>query len=64
MHFKKEKYVGEKFSERRLTGLPAGNAFGQKLPMFVIVKANKPRYFKNLKHLPCRYRGQKKLDGQ
>ena len=28
--------------------------------MFIIGKAKKPRCFKNLKHLPCRYRGQKK----
>ena len=61
MHFKDEKYVGGKFSKQRLTGLAAGNALGQKLSMFIIGKANKPRCFKNLKHLPCRYRGQKKV---
>ena len=60
MHFEKEKCVGGKFSKQRLTGLAAGNALGQKLPMFIIGKAKKPRCFKNLKHLPCRYRGQKK----
>ena len=60
MHFKKVKRVGGKFSKQRLTGLAAGNALGQKLPMFIIGKANKSRCLKNLKHLPCRYRGQKK----
>ena len=60
MHFKDEKCVGGKFSKQRLTGLAAGNALGQKLSMFIIAKANKPRCFKNRKHLPCRYRGQKK----
>ena len=58
MYFKKEKCVGGKFSKQRLTGLAAGNAAGQKLPMFIIGKTNKPRCFKKLKHLPCRYRGQ------
>ena len=60
MHFKKEKCVGGKFSKQRLTGLAPGNALGQTLPMFVIGKANKRRCFKNLKHLPYRYRDQKK----
>ena len=60
MHFKDEKCVGGKFSKQRLTGLAAGNALGQKLSMFIIGKANKPRCFKNLKHLPCHYTEQKK----
>ena len=60
IHFEKEKCVSGKFSKQRLTGLAAGNALSQKLPMFIIGKAKKPRCFKNLKHLPCRYRGQKK----
>ena len=65
MHFNNEKQVGGKFSKQRLTGLAADNALGQKLPMFIIGRANKPRCFKNLEHFPCRYRGQKKkLDGQ
>ena len=60
MH-KKLKCVGGKFSKLRLTGLGAGNALDQKLPMFVIGRANKPRFFKNLKRLPCCYRGLKKV---
>ena len=59
MHFKKEKCVGGKFSKRRLTRLAAGNALGQKLHMVITGKSNKPRCFKNLKHLRCHYRGQK-----
>ena len=34
---------------------------GDKLPMFIIGKSQKPRCFKNIKTLPCRYRGQKKI---
>ena len=60
LHFRDEKCVGGKFSEQSFTGLAASNALGQKLPIFIIGKANKPRCLKNLKHLPCRYRGQKK----
>ena len=33
---------------------------GEKLPMFVIGKSQKPRCFKHIKSLPCRYRAQKK----
>ena len=61
MHFKKEKCFGAKFSKQRLIGLAAGNALCQKLPSFIIDKADKPRCFKNLKHLPCCYRGQKNV---
>ena len=39
----------------RLTGLTAGNAVGEKLPLFVIGQSKKPRCFKHIKHLPCRY---------
>ena len=38
IHFKKEKCLGGKFSKQRLTALAAGNALGQKLPMFLIGK--------------------------
>ena len=61
MHFKKEKCVGGKFSKQRLTGLAVSNDFGQKLTMFMIGKAIKPRCLKNLKHLSCHYRGKKKF---
>ena len=36
----------------RLTGLCGANAFGEKLPLFVIGKSAKPRCFKNVKNLP------------
>ena len=42
MQFKNEKCVGGKNSEQKLTGLAAGNSFDQKLPMFIIGKANAP----------------------
>ena len=57
---KTEKCSGGKHSKIRITGLAAANAVGSKLPMFVIDKAKKPRCFKNIKTLPCRYRAQKK----
>ena len=65
MHFKNERCSGEKFSKVRLTGLSAANATGEKLPMFVIGKSAKPRCFKNVKNLLCRYRSQNKscIDG-
>jgi len=40
--------------------MAAASATGEKLEMFVIGKSKKPRCFKNVKHLPCRYRAQKK----
>ena len=61
LDFKKEKCVGRTFSKERLTGLVPGNALSQKLPIFIIGKEYKPRYLKNLKHLPCHHRGQKKV---
>ena len=65
LHLKDEKCVGGKFSKVRLTGLAAANVNGEKLPMFIIGKSKSPRCFKNLKQLPCCYRGQKKskMDG-
>ena len=33
---------------------------GEKLPMFVIEKSQKPRCFKHIKSLPCRYHAKKK----
>ena len=41
-----------------LTGLAAGNAMGENLPVFVIEKSAKPRCFSGAKSLPCRYRAQ------
>ena len=60
LHLKDERCVGGKHSKLRLTGLAAANAVGEKLPMFVIGKSKSPRCFKNIKHLPCRYRSQNK----
>ena len=60
LQLKSETCVGGKHSKIRLTGLAAGNAVGDKLPMFVIGKSKKPRCFSGVKRLPCRYRSQKK----
>ncbi|XP_057305268.1 tigger transposable element-derived protein 4-like [Hydractinia symbiolongicarpus] len=60
LHMKGDKCSGGKHSKVRLTGLAAGNASGERLPMFVIGKSAKPRCFKGVKTLPCRYRSQKK----
>ena len=59
LHLKDEKCTGGKHSKIRVTGLAAANKNGDKLPMFVIGKSQKPRSFKNIQKLPCRYRGQK-----
>ena len=63
LHLKNEYCVGGKHSKLRLTGLTAANVgekVGEKLPLFVIGKSTKLRCFKHIKHLPCRYRRQKK----
>ena len=62
---KSEKCSGGKLSEIRFTDMAAANAVGEKLPLFVIGKAKKPRCFKNVKFLPCRNRSQRKswMDG-
>ena len=57
---KTEKCSGGKHSKIRITCLAAAIAAGSNLPMFVIGKAKKPRCFKNIKTLPCKYRAQKK----
>ena len=49
-----------KHSKIRVARLAAANMNGDKLPMFVIGKSQKPRCFKNIKKLPCRYGDQKK----
>ena len=48
MHLKGEKWSVGQHSKIRLTGLAAGNASDERLPMFVIEKANKPRFLKVL----------------
>ena len=40
--------------------MAAASATGEKLKMFVIGNSKKPRCFRNVKQLPCRYRAQKK----
>ena len=60
LHLKGEKCSGGKHSKIRLTGLAAGNAYGERLPMFVIGKANKPRCFKGVRNLLCCYHVQRK----
>ena len=40
--------------------MAAASAVGEKLPMFVIWKSKNPCCFKNVKHLPCEYKSQKK----
>ena len=60
LNLKGEKCSGGKNSKIRLTGLAAVNMIGEKLPMFVIGKSQKPRCLKHIKSLPCRYRAQKK----
>ena len=51
LHLKGEKCSGGMHSKIRLTGLAAGKAYG---------KDNKPRCFKGVRNLPCRYRAQRK----
>ena len=59
-HFKKEKCSGGKHSKVRLTGMAAGNAKGERLPMFAAGKSKNPRCFKGVKSIPCRYCAQAK----
>ena len=59
-HLKGEKCSGGKKSKVRLPGMAAASAVGEKLPMFVIWKSKNPRCFKNVKHLPCECKSQKK----
>ena len=57
---KGEKCSGGKHSKVQLTGMATASAAGEKLPIFVIGKSAKPRCFKNVKSLPCRYQLQVK----
>ena len=60
-HLKGEKCSGDGSSKcYRLTGMAAASATGEKLPLFVIWKSNNPCCFKNVKHLPCQCKSQKK----
>ena len=60
LHLKGEKCSGGKHSKVRLTGLAAGNAYGERPQMFFIGKSIKARFYKGGKTLPCRYRVQHK----
>ena len=60
LHLKGEKCSGGQQSKIRLKGLAAGNPYGERLPIFVIGKANKPRCFKGVRSLLCRYCAQRK----
>ena len=60
LHLKGEKCSDGKRSKVRLAGLAVRNACGERLQMFVIGKSVKPRCFKDVKTLPCRYRAQHK----
>ena len=57
---KGDKCSGGKDSKVLLTGMVSASGAGEKLPMFVISKLAKPRCFKNVKSLPCRYQLQEK----
>ena len=59
-HLSGGKYSGGKNSKVRLTGMANASATGEKLEMFAIGKSKKPRCFKYVKQLPCRYRAHKK----
>ena len=59
-HLPGEKCSGGKNSKVRLACIAAASATGEKLEMFVIGKFKKPRCFKNVKQLPCKYRAQEK----
>ena len=61
LHFRGKRCSGGKHSKVRLRGMAASNALEEKIPMFVIGKSTSPRCFKHVRHLPCRYRSQKKV---
>ena len=61
LHLKGEKCSGGKYNKIHFTGLAAGNAYRERLLMFVIGKTNKPRSFKGARNLPCRYCGKCKI---
>ena len=60
LHYKGDRYTGGKHSKVILTGLAAGNATGEKVPLFVIGISAKPCYFSGVKSLPCCYRSHQK----
>ena len=65
LHYKVERCSGGKHSKVRLTRPTAGNATGEKLPLFMIGKSAKLCCFSGVKSLSCRYCSPKKssMDG-
>ena len=53
-HFKSQECSCGKHSKVCLNGLAAGNAFGERMQIFVIEISHKPRCFKGVKYFPCR----------
>ena len=47
-----------KLGKIRITSAVVANIVRNKLPMFAIWRAKKPRCFKNVQSLPCRHRSQ------
>ena len=60
LHWKGEKCSGGKHSKVYLTALAVGNAYEERLQMFVIGKSVKPRCFKGVKTLPFWHHAQHK----
>jgi hypothetical protein len=60
LKFKVDKCAGRKLSKYRITVLCANSNGTEKRQLFVIGKSNSPRYFKNVKCLPVRYRANTK----
>ena len=55
---KSEKCSCGKLSKVDITGVGAVDAVGDKIPMFVIGKTQKPLCFNNVNFLPCQYQHQ------
>ena len=60
LNLRNKNCVGGKYNKLCLTGVAASNAIGENLPIFVIGASKSPHFFKEVKHLPCRHRNQKK----
>ena len=58
LELKGEKCTCGKYSKVRLNEMSAASAMGEKLPLLVIGKSKNPRFFKNVKSLPCMYKAQ------
>ena len=58
LELKSEKCTRGKYSKVRLNEMSAVSAIGEKLPLLVIGKSKNPRFFKNVKSLPCMYKAQ------